>query len=1284
MIQDPKPAQRRRPRRRRPTDPLRQPLPAFPLPALNYPEELPITARKDEIVAAIREHPVVVITGATGSGKSTQLPKMCLEAGRGVRGRIACTQPRRIAATTVAARVAEELGAAGEALVGYKIRFADHTRPTTRIQFVTDGLLLAETQGDPDLGAYDTIIVDEAHERSLNIDFLLGILKRLVARRADLRVIITSATIDTEKFSRAFGGAPIIEVSGRTYPVETRYRPLDPEAEEAGDVTYVDQAVEAAVELARDRRGGDLLVFMPTERDIVETVEALEKRNLDGCVVLPLFGRLSGGEQGRVFRPAGGRKIVVATNVAETSVTVPGIRTVIDTGLARIASYNPRARTHSLPVCPISRASADQRKGRCGRVGPGVCIRLYAEDDYAARPEFTLPEIQRANLAEVLLRMLALKLGDPSAFPFIDPPHPRAVKDGFATLTELGAIDAGRQLTPAGRLMARLPLDPRVSRMILEADKQHALREVLVIAAGLSVQDPRERPAEQRPQADQAHARFQVLGSDFLSYLKIWDAYHDTLERLRSQGQMRKFCKQHFLSFNRMREWRDVHEQLTAVLKQEKGFTLNQEDADFAAIHRAILAGHLRNIGLKKEKNTYLGAQNKVLTLFPGSGQVGKAGRWIVAGELVETSRLFARTVATIEEAWLEELAGPLCRRSYAEPHWEKNRGQVVATERVTLFGLPIVAGRAIDYGRIDPAAAREIFIRAALVEGELKGEYGFLAHNRALLGELEELESRLRRRGYSPDDETLYAFYDQRLGELCDQRSFARLLRERGSDEFLRLSREDLLAEAPEQDELEPFPETLRVAEVELPLTYRFEPGREDDGVSVAIPAALAPHLRAERFEWLVPGLLEEKVTLLLKGLPKRLRRFLVPVPDTAAQVLAEVEPGEGSLYGQLQAILQRRFRLRVQRDDWSPEALPPHLTMRFCLVGQDGAVLTATRYYAELLAAADPARPMGTGATAGTEATLAAARAQWERENLTDYDVPDVPERISLGRSPAGVEGFAFPALVRDAAGRVSLRLLPTPAESAAATRAGLPALYAARFAGELAVLRKDLAIPRQRWPLFQGLGGQEAVTRALLGCVLAEVFETRDGRLPSRAQFQARVESLKGGGLFRRARQVHDLLLELFTERRQVLELLARYGKAGGAGAGWLLPLQGELERLFPADFLETPTAAQWPHLLRYLKALALRIERAHLAPAKDAERQALLEPHLQRLASARESGPLSVEQAALVEAFGQMVEEYRVSLFAQEVGTAFPVSAKRLEKQWEELQGWLDVRVSRGRR
>jgi ATP-dependent helicase HrpA len=1267
----PRPSAGRRRRRRRPEPPR----PLFDsVPELTYPAELPIVARRAEIVAAIRDNPVVVITGATGSGKSTQLPKMCLEAGRGRRGLIACTQPRRIAAITVAERVAEELGPEGPNLVGYKIRFTDRTRPSTRIKFVTDGMLLAETQGDPELRAYDTIIVDEAHERSLNIDFLFGILKRLLARRKDLKVVITSATIDTEKFSQAFDDAPILEVSGRTYPVEIRYRPIDPEDEESGDVTYVDQAVEAVAELHRSGRREDVLVFLPTERDIVEALAALEGRRLDNCVVLPLYGRLSGQEQGRIFQPAGKQKIVLATNVAETSVTVPGIRTVIDTGLVRLSTYNPRARTHSLPIRPVSRSSADQRSGRCGRVAPGVCIRLYAEEDYATRPLFTPPEIVRSNLAEVILRMLALDLGDPAEFPFLDPPSSRAIKDGFAALTELGAIDADRNLTAEGRLMARLPLDPRVSRMILEANRTGALREVAVIASALSVQDPRERPADKRDKADAAHARFKVAGSDFLTFLKLWDAYHDPLEELRTQGRMRRFCREHFLSFHRMREWRDVHEQIASVLEREKGFAWNREPAGSDAVHRAILSGHLRNIGVKKEKNVYLGAGNQVLTIFPGSGQVNKAGQWIVAGELVETSRLFARTVATIDPQWLEALAGPLCRRSYAEPHWEKSRGQVVASETVTLFGLVIVAGRKVDYGRVNPKEAREIFLRSALVEGELKGTYGFIAHNKELLSKIEDMECRIRRRGLTPDDATVFAFYDERVGELCDERTFARMLKDRGSDAFLRLKEEDFFPEVPE---LEPFPETLRVGDVELGLSYRFEPGTDDDGVTATIPIALAPQLSPEVFEWLVPGLLGDKVALLLKGLPKRLRKHLIPLARTAEEVLSELGPPEGSLFATLQELLLRRFKLRVDRGDWPVEALPAHLRMRYCLVAADGKPAASGRDYAELLAAVRSAGP-----TAAGRDLLEAARRQWEREDLTSYDFPELPERIALGIS-LGAGSFAFSGLLRQENGAVAVRLFATRAEAAASTPAGLLALYGAHFGSELTVLKKDLAVDRGRWPLFEGLGVQAAASRDLLHFVLTEAFGTGDGTIPGRAAFLARVEALKGGGLFRRAREVYERILDVLEERRQTLDLLAKYERLGTkAGGPRFQAIRADLERLLSSDFLRTSSAALLTDVPRHLKALRIRIERAHVSPAKDAEKEGQVRPHEERLAAALQCGPLTAEQLRPVDEYRRMIRELRVSLFAQELGTAFPVSAKRLDQKWEEIRGVIEFKGKGG--
>ncbi|MEJ2033721.1 MAG: ATP-dependent RNA helicase HrpA, partial [Deltaproteobacteria bacterium] len=715
---------------------------------IHFPATLPISNQKEKIVQALREHAVIIVAGDTGSGKTTQLPKMCLAAGLGHKRLIGCTQPRRLAATSVAARVREELGPDGAGLVGYKIRFEDRTGRNTRIKFMTDGILLAEAQRDPLMRAYEVVIVDEAHERSLNIDFLLGILERLLARRDDLKVIVTSATIDTEKFSRHFGDAPVIEVSGRTYPVEVRYR--SHEEEDGGEeISFVDRAVEAVIELRQRERPGDVLVFMPTERDIRETADSLAEAWKVGDrgawsrepIILPLFGRLSGPDQNRIFAPHSGQKIVIATNVAETSVTVPGIHYVVDTGLARISSYNVRARTTKMPVVSVSRASADQRRGRCGRVGPGVCLRLFSEEDYQGRPEFTLPEILRSNLAEVILRMVSLHLGDPADFPFVDPPSPRAIRDGYNLLGELGAIGADNRLTNRGRIMARLPLDPRISRMILEARDRNCLTEVTVIAAALSIQDPRVRPADKEAEADEAHARFQEESSDFLSFLNIWETFRRTVEQVKSRSRLRKFCKGHYLAYQRLREWLDVHEQIWTILEEENGprarksrqqpFLANSLPAPHEAIHQAVLSGNLRHIGCKKAKNIYQGAGGKELVIFPGSGLYNRAGQWIMAAELVETSNLYARTVAGIKPQWLEPLAGDLCRSTYSSPHWEKRRGQVVALEKVTLFGLIIAANRRVNFGRISPAEARQIFIQSALIEGEIKGSYRFLERNR-------------------------------------------------------------------------------------------------------------------------------------------------------------------------------------------------------------------------------------------------------------------------------------------------------------------------------------------------------------------------------------------------------------------------------------------------------------------------------------------------------------------------------------------------------------------------
>ncbi len=854
--------------------------------SLSYPAELPITDRKEAILRAIAENQVVVITGETGSGKSTQIPKMCLEAGRGVRGVIGCTQPRRIAAITLADRVSEELGPEGQRWVGYKIRFQDRTRPSTRIKFMTDGILLAEAQSDRQFRAYDTLVIDEAHERTLNIDFLLGLIRRVLPARPDLKVIVTSATIDPEKFSRAFGDAPIIEVSGRTYPVDVWYRPIEePESgdDENGDVTYVDQAVTAVDELRKGRaraRRGDILVFMPTESDIRETVQRLEEKRYFNTLVMPLFGKMASADQKRIFQATTEEKIIVATNVAETSITIPRIRYVVDTGLARIAHYNSRSRTRSLPVARISQASADQRKGRCGRVEAGVCIRLYSSDDYQGRPPYTAPEILRSNLAEVILRMLYLRLGNIQEFPFLDPPSPAAIKDGFAVLKELGAVDDHRRLTGIGKTMARLPLDPRLARMLLQSKKEGSLNEMIVLAAALSAQDPRERPLDKEAQADQAHAVFRDVRSDFVGLLKVWNACWprrqaaarengdapDSVSGLdpgpgpgppaerngaaqpdagkleaayvpRSQSQLRKFCRERFLSYRRMREWKDIHEEILNILDEIGGFEANSKPAGYDAIHRAVVSGYLSNIAMRREKNVYLGTKSRQVMLFPGSGLFNKGGSWITAAEVVQTSRLYARTAANIEPEWLEELGGHLCRSTYFEPHWEKKRGQVAAFERVTLYGLPIVERRKINYAGVHPEEARDIFIRSALVEGDIPDTYGFHRHNTDLVRQIEDLENKTRRRGLLVDEEAVYDFYARRLPVLSDLRTLDRLIRDRGGDDFLRMTESDLLGAEPDFGEIERFPDVLRLGDAELPLRYAFSPGEQDDGITVTIP---------------------------------------------------------------------------------------------------------------------------------------------------------------------------------------------------------------------------------------------------------------------------------------------------------------------------------------------------------------------------------------------------------------------------------------------------------------
>ncbi|WP_259649701.1 ATP-dependent RNA helicase HrpA, partial [Burkholderia pseudomallei] len=961
-----------------------------PVPPITFAESLPVSGKRDEIARAIAAHPVVIVCGETGSGKTTQLPKICLALGRGLgaggAGLIGHTQPRRLAASSTGRRIAEELGTPFGEVVGYKVRFTDNLAPGASVKLMTDGILLAETQTDPLLKAYDTLIIDEAHERSLNIDFLLGYLRQILPRRPDLKLIVTSATIDAERFARHFGSderpAPVIEVSGRLYPVEVRYRPIADDRPAAvrhaegassgrdraksareAERDLMDGIVDAVDELCREGPG-DVLVFLPGEREIRDAAEALRKHHPPHTEILPLFARLSAAEQERVFKASNARRIVLATNVAETSLTVPGIRYVVDTGLARVKRYSYRNKVEQLQIEPISQAAANQRAGRCGRVADGVCIRLYEESDFAGRARFTDPEILRSSLASVILRMKSLHLSAIESFPFIEPPPGRAIADGYQLLNELGAVDDENALTPLGRELARLPLDPRVGRMILAARDQQALREVLVIASALSVQDPRERPVDAQEQADQAHRRFADERSEFLQWLRIWAWFEEAVAHKKSNRQLVDACRQHFLSHLRLREWRDVHSQLLTVVR-EHGWRLNEADATFEQIHLSLLTGLLGNIGFKAEDEPhYLGARGIKFHLWPGSALVKKAGRWVMAAELVETSRLYARCIAKIEPEWIERIGAHLLKKSLSEPHWEKRPAQVAAFERATLYGLTIYHRRRVAFGRQDPARARELFIRGALVDGEFDTKLAFFAHNRKLLADIEQLEHKSRRQDVLVDDELIHAFYDQAIpAGIHTGAAFERWYRDEVSKSgqpedklrLLYLSRDDLMRHEAAGVTTELFPKRVTMAGVEMALAYHFEPGSPRDGVTLAVPLFALNQVDARRAEWLVPGMLREKAHLLLKSLPQKLRRHCVPLPEYAAGFVERAGRerfGAGGLVDALIADVREQTQVATKTSDFKLETLPAHLFMNFKVIDEHGRQLAMGRNLAQLRA--------------------------------------------------------------------------------------------------------------------------------------------------------------------------------------------------------------------------------------------------------------------------------------------------------------------------------------------
>jgi ATP-dependent helicase HrpA len=1244
------------------------------LPRVSYPGALPIAARRHDIVEAIRKNHVVIITGETGSGKTTQIPKMCLEAGRGLDGRIGCTQPRRVAAMTVSQRIAEEMGEDLGRSVGYKIRFEDRTSPEGFIKIMTDGILLMEAQADPFLNEYDTIIVDEAHERSLNIDFVLGILKNLLPKRRDLKIIITSATIDTEKFSAAFGGAPIIEVSGRLYPVDIRY---EPPGEDPEEITHVEAAVRAVDDLLDGSASGDILVFMPTEQDIREACEQLEGRDRRGVKILPMYARLPSQEQRRVFVPIPQRKVVVATNVAETSITIPGIRFVVDTGLARISYYNPRTRTSSLPVRPSSRSSADQRAGRCGRVEHGVCIRLYSREDYEARALYTAPEILRSNLAEVILRMLCLRIDDPAVFPFVDPPAPKNIRGGYDILEELGAIERengnGRyRLTARGRRMGRLPIDPRISRMILEAEKEGCLGEILVIAAALSTQDPRERPAGKEKEADGAQALFVNPSSDFLTLISIWERFHDSGPNAKAPGRSRKFCRDHFLSFRRMKEWRDVHGQLREIVEEEapvpgarppSSKTDGNPQAWYGRIHRAVLSGYLSNIAVKKEKNTYGATGGRLVVVFPGSGLYNRGGDWIVAAEFVETTQLFARTAANIDREWLEALGGSLCRSTFLNPRWDRRRGEVTALERVSLYGLVIVEGRRISYGRVDPQEATRIFIREALVPAEMERPLPFLAHNRDLIEQVRDMENRLRRRTFLTTDDVLAGFYEERLQDVYDARTLQKMVRDRGGDAFLRMTEEDVLRQAPDPAELSLFPDSVPAGRLALPLSYRFSPGEADDGVTLKLPASVLTRLRPEAVEWAIPGLMQERVTALVKALPRDIRRHLVPVPQAVETILAGLKHGEGSLPAALSECLKRKFRLDVPPAAWDLEGLPEHLKLRYAVVDPKGKEIRSTRDLETLRK--DRLEEEESRA-------FARAKAAWERKGITRWDFPDLPEEIPLDVQNV-LEGVAYPALV-PAGEAVDLRLLRVRREAEETHRAGVKVLLTLHFRRELETARRYLTLRGEMKVWSAYFGGAKALEdglyKGLVKGLLEKDIRTRQG-------FEEHTRML--GRLLLKAPQelLDDVepVLRAYHETRQALSGLEAANLSNRTVLTFLEEMRAGLQRLLPVTFLEIYSRDRLSQVIRYVKALQIRAERGAVHLDRDRARVAEIRPYEERLEEFLEgiAPSASVEKVRAVDEYRWMVEEYRVSLFAQGLKTPYPVSPKRLREKIREIEG-----------
>ena len=1273
-----------------------------PLPPITFPEALPVSARRDEIAQALRAHQVVIVCGETGSGKTTQLPKIALMLGRGrahTGKLIGHTQPRRIAASSVAKRIAEELKTPLGAVVGYKVRFQDRLQPGASVKLMTDGILLAETQSDPLLKAYDTLIIDEAHERSLNIDFLLGHLKQILPRRPDLKVVVTSATIDADRFAQHFadtkGPAPVIQVSGRLFPVEQRWRPFD----ESKDRDLAVAIADAVDELWRGGAGGDILVFLPGEREIRETTDHLRKHLVHdprrrGSEILPLFARLSQAEQDRVFETGGAPRIVLATNVAETSLTVPGIRYVVDAGLARVKRYSYRNKVEQLQVEPISQAAANQRAGRCGRVAGGICIRLYDEADCTGRPRFTDPEILRSSLAGVILRMKALGLGLVEEFPFLDPPPKKAIADGYALLGELGAVDDLNELTAIGRELARLPLDPRIGRMIVAAREQGALAEVLVIAAALSGQDVRDRPQERAQAADEKHKPFDDERSEFSGTLKLWQwieagrghgAAHDAHKLSNRQQEQR--LRDHFISPRRVREWRDIHSQLLTVVA-EHGWRLNTAPAGYEQIHVALLAGLLGNVGCKADDDDwYLGARGIKFWRHPGANLSRKPGRWLMAAELVETTRLFGRGLAAIEPAWIERVGAHLLKRQLLEPHWEKKAAEVVALERATLYGLVIYSNRRVNFSRVDATAAREIFIREALVHGEWDTKLPFLAHNARLIRQVEELEHKARRQDVLIDDELIFAFYDQQVpADVVSGAAFERWYRDevKRQPELLKLARDELMRHEAAGITTAAFPKTIRLGGIDCAATYLHQPGDARDGLTVTLPIYALNQASEERCDWLVPGMLPAKVLALVKSLHQRPRSRLVPLPDYADEFCATAPFAQGNLLDALVAAVRERTQLAVQRNDFKLETLSPHLLMNFRVVDEHGRLLGTGRNLAALkaelgsqartafqaLAALKltaiaapsttsplPARVDRTGAVTAAHAAPVAPATRY-----TDWSFGELPELMEVRKDGQTLVGF--PALI-DRTTHVEIEVFDEPEVAAAKHRAGLRRLIALQLREPLKFLEKNIPdLPRMATQYIT-LGSAEELREQIIAVAVDRAF-LADPLPDDAVSFKRRLDDGRSR-LTLIAQEVARMAAAVLQEHANAVRKL----KDSKPTRDVADDVTAQLQRLVGKRFLVATPWTALGHLPRYLRAVVMRLDKLRADPARDAQRLAELRPleqaWLRRIADRR-----GTPDARLAD-FGWLLEELRVSLFAQELRTPQPVSVKRLEKAWAQLSG-----------